>query len=90
MERQNFTNNHKKALVRMLNAIANAFSRPREGVHQSGADISLDEPAKSVGIGIWNRVPDFPMRDALLEAVYRTEAERLAAAEADFSSRMPP
>jgi AcrR family transcriptional regulator len=32
----------------------------------------------------------FPTRDALLEAVYRTEVEKLAAAERKFAQTMPP
>jgi AcrR family transcriptional regulator len=32
----------------------------------------------------------FPTREALLEAVYRTEVEKLAAAERKFAQAMPP
>ena len=32
----------------------------------------------------------FPTREALIEAVYRTEVEKLAAAERTFSQAMPP
>ncbi len=32
----------------------------------------------------------FPTRDALLEAVYRTEVEKLAAAERKFAETMTP
>jgi AcrR family transcriptional regulator len=32
----------------------------------------------------------FPTRDALIEAVYRTEVEKLAAAERKFAENMPP
>jgi AcrR family transcriptional regulator len=32
----------------------------------------------------------FPTREALLEAVYRTEVEKLAAAEQKFAATMPP
>ena len=32
----------------------------------------------------------FPTRDALLEAVYRSEVEKLAAAERKFADTMPP
>ena len=32
----------------------------------------------------------FPTRDALIEAVYRTEVEKLAAAERKFAETMPP
>jgi AcrR family transcriptional regulator len=32
----------------------------------------------------------FPSREALIEAVYRTEVEKLAAAERNFAEAMPP
>jgi hypothetical protein len=32
----------------------------------------------------------FPTRDALIEAVYRTEVEKLAAAQKKFSESLPP
>jgi AcrR family transcriptional regulator len=57
---------------------------------KSGANISLDELAKNAGIGSGTLYRHFPTRDALLEAVYRTEVERLAAAERDFSRTMSP
>jgi AcrR family transcriptional regulator len=41
-----------------------------------------------VGAGTLYR--HFPSREALIEAVYRTEVERLAAAERNFAETMPP
>jgi AcrR family transcriptional regulator len=41
-----------------------------------------------VGAGTLYR--HFPTRDALIEAVYRTEVEKLAAAERKFSESLPP
>ncbi len=35
-------------------------------------------------------IATFPTRDALIEAVYRTEVEKLAAAERNFAETMPP
>jgi AcrR family transcriptional regulator len=55
-----------------------------------GANISLDDVAKQASIGAGTLYRHFPTRDALLEAVYRTEVERLAAAEREFSETMPP
>jgi AcrR family transcriptional regulator len=57
---------------------------------RSGAGVSLDDVAKQAGIGIGTLYRHFPTRDALLEAVYRSEVERLAAAERKFSETMPP
>jgi AcrR family transcriptional regulator len=68
---------------RILGVAKVAFSR-------SGADISLDEVAKQSGVGAGTLYRHFPTRDALLEAVYRTEVERLAVAEKEFSRTMPP
>jgi membrane AbrB-like protein len=42
------------------------------------------------GVGPGTLYRHFPTRYALLEAVYRTEVERLAAAEKEFSRTMPP
>ena len=57
---------------------------------RSGANISLDDLARQAGIGPGTLYRHFPTRDALLEAVYRTEVEKLAAAERVLSQAMPP
>jgi AcrR family transcriptional regulator len=57
---------------------------------RSGANISLDDLARQAGIGPGTLYRHFPTRDALLEAVYRTEVEKLAAAERELSQAMPP
>jgi AcrR family transcriptional regulator len=59
---------------RILEVAKDAFAR-------SGAGTSLDEIAKQAGVGTGTLYRHFPTRDALLEAVYRTEVEKLAAAE---------
>jgi AcrR family transcriptional regulator len=68
---------------RILEIAKKAFTR-------SGANISLDDVAKQAGVGAGTLYRHFPTRDALLEAVYRTEVEKLAAAEGEFSKTMPP
>jgi len=68
---------------RLLEIAKEAFTR-------SGANISLDEIAKQAGVGAGTLYRHFPTRDALLEAVYRTEVEKLAAAERELSKTMPP
>src|SRR6202789_3530195 len=68
---------------RVLEAAKEAFTR-------SGADASLDDIAKEAGVGAGTLYRHFPSRDELLEAVYRTEVEKLAAAEQKFAATMPP
>ena len=57
---------------------------------QSGADASLDEIAKQAGVGPGTLYRHFPTREELLEAVYRTEMEALAAAERKLAETRPP
>lgn len=68
---------------RILEIAKDAFSR-------SGANVSLDDVAKQAGVGPGTLYRHFPTREALLEAVYRTEVEKLAAAEREFARTRPP
>lgn len=68
---------------RILEAAKEAFTR-------FGAEASLDEIAKQAGVGAGTLYRHFPTRDALIEAVYRSEVEKLAAAERRFTETMPP
>ena len=68
---------------RILQAAKEAFTH-------SGANTSLDDIAKDAGVGAGTLYRHFPTRDALLEAVYRTEVEKLAAAERELSAKLPP
>jgi AcrR family transcriptional regulator len=68
---------------RILEVAKQAFS-------QSGASASLDEIAREAGVGPGTLYRHFPTREALLEAVYRTEVEKLAAAERRFTETLPP
>ena len=52
--------------------------------------MSLDDVAKQAEVGAGTLYRHFPTRDALLEAVYRSEVAKLAAAEEQFSRTMPP
>ena len=69
--------------ARILDIAKAAFTR-------LGANISLDDVARRAGIGPGTLYRHFPTRDVLLEAVYRTEVEKLAAAEREFTESMPP
>ncbi len=54
-----------------------------------GANASLDDIAKEAGVGPGTLYRHFATRDDLLEAVYRTEVEKLAAAQRKFAETMP-
>jgi AcrR family transcriptional regulator len=69
--------------ARILEIARDAFTR-------SGANVSLDDVARRARIGSGTLYRHFPTRDSLLEAVYRTEVEKLAAAERKFAGSMPP
>src|SRR5580698_7720690 len=68
---------------RILEVAKEAFTR-------SGANTSLDDIAKHAGVGAGTLYRHFPTRDELLKAVYRTEVEKLAAAERKFAETLPP
>jgi AcrR family transcriptional regulator len=57
---------------------------------RDGASASLDEIARQAGIGPGTLYRHFATRDALIEAVYRTEVEKLAAAGPRFTASLPP
>jgi AcrR family transcriptional regulator len=73
----------KRNRHRVLEVAKEAFTR-------SGPDASLDEIARQAGVGPGTLYRHFPSREALIEAVYRTEVEKLAAAEQNFAETMPP
>ena len=62
----------------------------KEVFTRDGAAASLDDIARRSGIGNATLYRHFPTRDALIEAVYRNEVEKLAAAEQRFAATMPP
>lgn len=62
----------------------------KEAFTRHGANTSLDDIASQAGVGPGTLYRHFPSRDALIEAVYRTEVEKLAAAERRFAEAMPP
>src|ERR1700730_1191896 len=68
---------------RILEVAKAAFTR-------SGANTSLDDIARDAGVGPGTLYRHFPTREELLEAVYRTEMEKLASAEKKFSEELPP
>jgi AcrR family transcriptional regulator len=55
-----------------------------------GANASLDDIAKQADVGPGTLYRHFATREALVEAVYRSEVEKLAAAERKFAETMAP
>ncbi|MBS0983292.1 TetR/AcrR family transcriptional regulator [Gluconobacter cerinus] len=53
-------------------------------------DIPLDEVARRAGVGIGTLYRHFPNREALIEAVYRVELDRLADAAPVLATQHPP
>jgi AcrR family transcriptional regulator len=68
---------------RILEVAKDAFTR-------FGANASLDDIAKESGVGPGTLYRHFPTREELLQAVYRSELEKLAGAEQKFAQTMPP
>lgn len=67
----------------ILDSAKKAFTR-------DGAAASLDDIATRAGIGSATLYRHFPTREALIEAVYRNEVEKLAATEERFAATLPP
>ena len=68
---------------RILEVAKAAFTR-------LGGDASLDDIANQADVGPGTLYRHFPTRDALIEAVYHTEVEKLAAAQRELSAKLPP
>ena len=68
---------------RLLEVAKEAFTR-------FGANASLDDIAKQAEVGAGTLYRHFPTREALIEAVYHTEVDKIAAAEAKLSAELPP
>ena len=73
----------KRNRERILEVAKEVFTR-------DGAAASLDDIARRSGVGNATLYRHFPTRDALIEAVYRSEVEKLAAAEQRFAATLPP
>lgn len=68
---------------RILEVARDAFTR-------FGAEASLDDIATQAAVGPGTLYRHFPSREELLKAVYRTEIEKLAAAEHTLAESLPP
>jgi AcrR family transcriptional regulator len=68
---------------RLVETAARAFAR-------DGAQATLKAVAAEAGVGIGTLYRHFPTREALVEAVYRAETQRLADAAGELLRELPP
>jgi AcrR family transcriptional regulator len=61
----------------------------RDVFAKRGASVTLDDIVKLTGLGVGTLYRHFPTRDALIEAVYLAEVERLAEAQRTLSATEP-
>ena len=69
--------------IRLIETAKAAFA-------EKGSGASLDEIARTAGVGAGTLYRHFPTRDALIEAVYRNETEQLVAAADRLAETLPP
>jgi len=62
----------------------------REAFAQHGPEAALDDIARRAQIGPGTLYRHFPTRDALIEAVFRSQVEKLTAAGERYAATMPP
>jgi AcrR family transcriptional regulator len=62
----------------------------RDAFFEHGVDVPLDDIAKRAEVGPGTLYRHFPTRDALIEAVYRTEIEELADRAETLARELPP
>src|SRR5687768_16765282 len=62
----------------------------RAAFEASGTSVSLEEVARSAGVGIGTLYRHFPTRDVLVAEVYRNEAGKLAAAARQLKESEAP
>jgi AcrR family transcriptional regulator len=54
-----------------------------------GSDVALETIARAAGVGIGTLYRHFPTRQALIEAVYRNEVDRLCASAGELLAQLP-
>jgi len=62
----------------------------RDAFAEGGANVTLDDIVRLSGLGVGTLYRHFPTRDALVEALYLSEIEKLAAAERELAESAPP
>ncbi|MBN9618022.1 MAG: TetR family transcriptional regulator [Acidobacteriales bacterium 59-55] len=88
--KKDFQSAHRKPRTDALRNRERILEVAKEAFTRHGANASLDDIAKQTGVGAGTLYRHFPTREALIEAVYRSEVEKLAAAARGFSAAMPP
>ncbi len=88
--KKGFQSAHRKPRTDALRNRERILEVAKEAFTRHGADASLDDIAKQTGVGAGTLYRHFPTREALIEAVYRSEVEKLAAAARGFSAAMSP
>jgi AcrR family transcriptional regulator len=81
---------HRKPRADALRNRERILEVAKEAFTRFGAETSLDDIARQAGVGAGTLYRHFPTRDALIEAVYRTEVDKLAAAARKLAEKMPP
>ncbi len=68
---------------RLLEVAADAFAK-------HGVDASLEDIARTAGVGVGTLYRHFPNRDALMEAVFRRNIDQLRDAALELMQTLPP
>lgn len=66
------------------------LSVAREAFAEGGANVTLDDIVRLSGLGVGTLYRHFPTRDALVEALYLAELDKLTTAERELSESLPP
>jgi len=88
--KKDFQSAHRKPRTDALRNRERILEVAKEAFTRHGANASLDDIAKQTGVGAGTLYRHLPTREALIEAVYRSEVEKLAAAARGFSAAMSP
>ena len=88
---ETFTTRTTESRAWMRSGTASVFWKwQRRRLRDLAQSASLDDIAKQAGVGAGTLYRHFPTRDDLIEAVYRSEVEKLAAAESKFAEALSP
>lgn len=69
---------------------ARIVAAARDLFASDGLEVALDRVAESAGVGIGTLYRNFPSREALVEAAYRTQSEEIIEAGHRFADELPP
>lgn len=69
---------------------ARIVAAARDLFASDGPEVALDRVAEAAGVGIGTLYRNFPSREALVEAAYRTQSEEIIEAGHRFADELPP